>query len=129
MGAFMRLNILFILDADSAISHSRATRCRLRSAIDAVAARPRAVGMCARFVAPWPFTMSPGHGERVRIAGQLDGAGYGATFTVTGSEAIPLATTTSEYWPAGTLPGTVTVVLTGVVPVATPMVEWSAVGR
>jgi len=49
--------------------------------------------------------------------------GYGDTFTVTGSEAIPLATTTSEYWPAGTLPGTVTVVFTGVVPVATPMVE------
>ena len=63
------------------------------------------------------------------LADQRDGTGYGDTFTVTGSEAIPLATTTSEYWPAGTSAGTVTFVLTVAEPVATPMVEWCEVGR
>ena len=54
--------------------------------------------------------------------------GYGDTFTVTGSEAIPLATTTSEYWPAD-IGRNGDVVLTVAEPVATPMVEWCEVGR
>lgn len=52
-----------------------------------------------------------------------------ATCMSSGSEGMPLAITSSLYWPAGTLSGTWTLVLCTSVPVATPRVEKSKVRR
>lgn len=46
------------------------------------------------------------------------------TTTVTGLDAIPLATTTSELAPVSALIGTSNEVETTLLPVATPMVLW-----
>ena len=44
--------------------------------------------------------------------------------TLTGAEAMPLATTTSEPAPVSVTDGTSNEVDTGVLPVATPMLLW-----